>query len=69
MSDEIKKDNSLSIEEEFDRIKEIIEKMNDEDCPIEDAINLYTEGMKLCKDCNTRIEKIEGQIKVLDVEE
>lgn len=57
-----------SIEENFKKLDEILLKMEDEDCPLEEAFKLYTEGIKLVKACSDSIDMVEKKLKIMDEE-
>lgn len=52
----------MTIEETFAKIEETIEKLEQEDIALEDAFAAYSEGMKLLKDCNDQIDKVEKKV-------
>lgn len=59
MSD-IQKD--FTLEENFTRLEETIEKLEQEDIPLEDAFKAYTLGMEILKQCNDQIDRVEKQV-------
>lgn len=67
MGETVKK--KLSIEESLERIDNILEKMESEDTGLEETFKLYEQGLKLIKDAESNIDKVEKQIKILDEEE
>ena len=58
----------LSLEENFERLEEIIEKLESDDIPLEDAFQEYSRGMKLLKTCNDQIDRVEKQVLKLTEE-
>ena len=52
----------MTIEETFAKIEETIEKLEQDDIALEDAFAAYSEGMKLLKDCNEQIDKVEKKV-------
>lgn len=52
----------MTIEENFAKIEETIEKLEAEDISLEDAFAAYSEGMKLLKTCNDQIDKVEKKV-------
>ena len=63
-----KKKNSIkemSIEESFKVIDKIIEDMDNDECSIENSIELYEDGVKLLNDISKKINKIEKDLKVI----
>ena len=55
-----------TIEENFTKLEEIIEKMESEDVTLETSFYLYSKGLKLIKDCNDKIDKVEKEMKVIE---
>ena len=55
-----------TIEENFTKLEEIIEKMESEDVTLETSFGLYSKGLKLIKDCNDKIDKVEKEMKVIE---
>ncbi len=67
-----------SFEQAFERLEQILEKMNNGKTPLEESLKLFEEAEKLIRTCNTRLtsseQKIEALIKqrgevVLDAEQ
>ncbi len=56
---------SKNIEELIDELEEIVTKMDDEEITLEQSFQLYTKGMKLCKQCNDKIDKVEKQLEIM----
>ena len=55
-----------TIEENFTKLEEIIEKMESEDVTLETSFDSYSNGLKLIKDCNDKIDKVEKEMKVIE---
>ena len=47
------------------QLEKIVEKMEEDDLPLEESIKLFEEGMKLSKTCQTALKEAEGKIKTL----
>lgn len=62
------KKNEVSLEENFNRLEEIMEKLESDDIPLEDAFKAYSDGMKLLKTCNDQIDRVEKQVLKLTEE-
>ncbi len=60
---EDKKERSL--EENFDRLEELIEALSDSDVSLEDAFRAYSEGVNLLKECNDQIDRVEKKVLAL----
>lgn len=52
----------MTLEDNFLKIEEVIEKLESEDISLEDAFAAYSEGMNLLKDCNAQIDKVEKKV-------
>lgn len=52
----------MTLEENFVKIEEVIEKLETEDISLEEAFAAYSEGMKLLKTCNDQIDKVEKKV-------
>lgn len=51
-----------SLEENFERLEELAERLEEDDISLEDAFTAYSEGMKLLKTCNDQIDRVEKQV-------
>lgn len=60
--------NEMSIEESFEALDELIDRLESGEDSLEDAFHNYEEGMKLVKSCNEKIEKIEKKILIMSGE-
>ena len=54
-----------SFEDGLKRLEEIVEKIKDNKVPIEDAISMFEEGMKISRFLEKEIEKMEGKVNIL----
>ena len=54
--------SKITLEERFQTLDEMIEKLQAEDISLEDSIKLYSEGMKIIAECNQTIEEINGRL-------
>ena len=55
-----------SLEQVFDQLDVIVEKLEETEVSLEDSFQLYHEGMELLKICNDKIDKVEKQMLILD---
>lgn len=62
------KKKEISLEENFNKLEEIMEKLERDDIPLEDAFKAYSDGMKLLKTCNDQIDRVEKQVLKLTEE-
>lgn len=60
--------SSNTIEQNFEQLEKIIEKMQSEETTLNSSFDLYKSGLELIKDCNDKIEKIETEIKIIEKE-
>lgn len=54
-----KKEN---LEENFQKIEELLSVLEAEDTTLEQSFQYYEQGMKLLKQCNDTIDKVEKQV-------
>ncbi len=50
------------LEENFARLEEIIELLEDDSIPLAEAFAAYSEGMAVLKQCNDAIDRVEKQV-------
>jgi exodeoxyribonuclease VII small subunit len=62
------KQEEFRLEQAFDRIEELLEKLNDRNVSLEESFGLYQEGMKLLKQCSEKIDCVEKQMLQIDEE-
>ncbi|MDO5776327.1 MAG: exodeoxyribonuclease VII small subunit [Eubacteriales bacterium] len=62
-------DKKLSIEESLEQIDEILNRMEAKETGLEESFRLYERGLKLIKDAEAGIDKIEKEIRILNEEE
>ncbi|GAB7386836.1 hypothetical protein BSNK01_06720 [Bacillaceae bacterium] len=55
----------LSFEEALQRLEEIVDRLEDGEIPLEEAIDIFQEGMELSKLCRDKLGKIEQKIEML----
>ena len=58
---------ALSFEEAFERLEAAVTALQDGQMPLERAIQLYEEGMKLAQHCNELLQKAELRVQQLSV--
>jgi exodeoxyribonuclease VII small subunit len=59
-------EKKLSLEEKFDNLDQIIEKLEDKDISLDESFKIYAKGMELLKECNSDIDTIEKKVQVLN---
>lgn len=65
MSNEKETIQSLSFETAMERLEHIVQQLESGDVPLEQAIELFQEGMLLSKNCSTKLEQVERKIEML----
>ena len=58
------KENTL--EENFELLAEVTEKLQSDDLPLEEAFENYKKGMDLIKKCSDQIDKVEKEVLKLN---
>lgn len=58
----VRKKEHVSLEDNFAKLEETIEKLESEDTALEEAFALYTEGMEILRSCNEQIDKVEKKV-------
>lgn len=61
-----KRSEKMSIEESFDYLDEVIEKMEDPDISLEDSFTLYEKGMKVLKEVSKAVDEVEKKVRLID---
>lgn len=56
----------ISLEETFEKLDQIADKLEEETISLEDSFKLYHQGMELLKICNDKIDTVEKKMKILD---
>lgn len=57
-----------NLEKSLDELNDILTNLEKEEISLEDSFALYQEGMKLLKQCNDSIDKVEKQLMILEEE-
>ena len=61
-----KKEENRSIEESFEALDEMLEKLEDRETTLEESFTVYQQGMELLKYCNEKIDRVEKKMLQLD---
>lgn len=56
----------LTLEESFEGIDSIIDELQSGELTLEESFKKYEQGMKLIKNCNDAIDKVEKKLIVID---
>ncbi|MDE6606732.1 MAG: exodeoxyribonuclease VII small subunit [Lachnospiraceae bacterium] len=57
-----KEEKAFPLEQAFEQIEDVIEKLQDNEITLEDAFSEYEHGMRLLKQCNEAIDRVEKQV-------
>jgi exodeoxyribonuclease VII small subunit len=52
-------------EERLERLEELAEKIKEPDLPLEDAVAVFEEGVKLSRGLERDLERIQGKVEIL----
>lgn len=55
----------ISIEESLALLEQVLTKMEDKDCSLEESFQLYKEGLSLVQSCRKSLDTVEQQLVVL----
>jgi exodeoxyribonuclease VII small subunit len=65
MSQAQKSGKTESFEKNLERLDAIVRQLEDAELPLERALQLYEEGMKLSEVCHRQLEEAEGRVEIL----
>lgn len=57
-----------SVEDGFSQLDEIVSSLNEDDISLEESFSKYEKGMKILKEINEKIDRVEKKVKVLNGE-
>lgn len=55
-------EKGLTFEQAMEKLEVIVEKLEEGDVPLEEAISFYKEGMELSKLCHNKLKNVEDQL-------
>lgn len=55
----------MDFEKKLGRLEEIVQKMEKGDLALEESLKLFEEGVKLSRECHTRLNEAEEKVKKL----
>lgn len=58
----------MTFEEKIKLLEEIVKELESGEVPLEEAINKYTEAMKLAKDCSDKLTKVSEKVNKIMLE-
>jgi len=61
-------EKQVSLEENFTRMENLMEQMEDQEITLEDAFTAYSAGMQILKECNEQIDSVEKKVMRLTTE-
>lgn len=61
-----KKKKLPTLEENLKQLEGMIEKLEDKEIGLEESFALYEQGMKLLKQCNDQIDRVEKKVMVMN---
>ena len=59
-------DKDFNLEASFERLEEIINSLEDGTTSLDESFKLYKEGVGLVKDCNSKIDRVEKEILIIN---
>lgn len=63
-----KEKEEMTFEDKIKLLEEIVKELESGDVPLDDAINKYTEAMKLAKDCSDKLSKVSEKVNKIMLE-
>ncbi len=60
-----KTDKGDSFEDNLGRLDAVVHELDDADLPLERALQLYEEGMKISAVCQQQLQEAEGRVEIL----
>ncbi|MFJ5715597.1 exodeoxyribonuclease VII small subunit [Neobacillus sp. NPDC093127] len=62
-------EKKLTFEEAMTKLEQIVDKLEEGDVPLEEAITFYKEGMELSKICHDKLKSVEEQLTQIITED
>ena len=62
-------DENLWFEEALEELEKIIERLEEGEVPLEEAISIYRKGMELSKLCHDKLKNVEEQLAQIITED
>ena len=53
----------VSFEDNLAKLEEIVDKLENQDIPLDDALQLFQEGVELNKNCAEKLSQVEKEVK------
>lgn len=55
-------EQTLSFEEAMEKLEVLVDRLEEGDVPLEEAISIYKDGMELSKLCHDKLKQVEEQL-------
>ncbi|MGJ7034907.1 exodeoxyribonuclease VII small subunit [Anoxybacillus eryuanensis] len=55
----------MTFEEAMSKLEDIVQKLEEGDVPLEEAIHFFQQGMKLSKFCHDKLQQVEKQMEFI----
>ena len=55
-------EQALSFEEAMEKLEVLVDRLEEGDVPLEEAISIYKDGMELSKLCHDKLKQVEEQL-------
>ncbi|MCR3922075.1 MAG: exodeoxyribonuclease VII small subunit [Firmicutes bacterium] len=65
MSAKSKSANAMNFEESLAKLENVLQKLERSDCPLEEALSLFQEGMELVRLGRIKLNDVEDKISIL----
>jgi exodeoxyribonuclease VII small subunit len=62
-------EKKISFEEAMNKLEQIVERLEEGDVPLEEAIAFYKDGMELSKLCHDKLKSVEEQLTQIITED
>lgn len=62
-------EKKISFEEAMSQLEQIVDRLEEGDVPLEEAIAIYKEGMELSKLCHDKLKSVEEQLTQIITED
>lgn len=62
-------EEKLTFEEAMKNLEDIVDKLEEGDVPLEEAISIYRKGMELSKLCHDKLKNVEEQLTQIITED
>ena len=66
MAAKTKKEESMTIEEGFEKLTDILNKMDEEGVSLENSFKLYNDGLAIVKELNGKLQETEQKLNIVN---